>query len=79
MARVFVTGGSGFIGTNLIESLLQDGFEVANFDFHAPRIEEHNRFLTNGDIRDGRSLTKALVDFRPEGICPGHQVLREVP
>ena len=28
MMKAFVTGGSGFIGTNLIHSLLEDGFEV---------------------------------------------------
>ena len=28
MMKAFVTGGSGFIGTNLIHALLEDGFEV---------------------------------------------------
>ena len=68
MTRVFVTGGSGFIGTNLIESLLHDGFEVANFDWRSPKILQHERLFHEGDIRNGESLTKALVDFRPEWV-----------
>lgn len=34
--RVLVTGGSGFIGTNLVESLVQDRMTVVNLD-HSPR------------------------------------------
>lgn len=68
MERVFVTGGSGFIGTNLIESLLRDGFEVANFDWHPPKIPQHAPLHLEGDIRNCESLTKALVDFRPEWV-----------
>lgn len=68
MARVFVTGGSGFIGTNLVETMQLDGFEVMNFDSHPPQNAEHDRFFQKGDIRDGASLTRSLADFRPEWV-----------
>jgi nucleoside-diphosphate-sugar epimerase len=66
VARVFVTGGSGFIGTNLIESFLQDGWEVLNFDLAPPQNLEHDRLFHKGDIRDAATLTAALRDYRPE-------------
>ena len=30
--KAIVTGGSGFIGSNLVESLLEDGLEVISLD-----------------------------------------------
>lgn len=32
MARVLVTGGAGFLGSHLCESLLEDGHEVVAMD-----------------------------------------------
>jgi len=66
VARVFVSGGSGFIGTNLIEDFLQDGWEVLNFDLVSPRNSQHGRLFLEGDIRSGEALTAAVRDFRPE-------------
>jgi nucleoside-diphosphate-sugar epimerase len=66
VARVFVTGGSGFIGTNLIESFLQDKWEVKNFDSVPPRNPEHNGLFQEGDIRNAADLTAAVLDYRPE-------------
>lgn len=66
MGRVFITGGSGFIGTNLIDSLLEDGFEVVNYDIAPPRKSQHGRLYRNGDIRDAETLTRAMKDTRPD-------------
>jgi len=30
--KVLVTGGAGFVGTNLINRLLKDGHQVVSFD-----------------------------------------------
>ena len=68
MARVFVTGGSGFIGTNLIESLLQDGWEVLGFDILRPQNTKHDRFFREGDIRNAAALTAVVKDYQPEFI-----------
>lgn len=38
--KILITGASGFIGTNLLESLREE-YEVVNVDFNAPRNKEH--------------------------------------
>jgi len=68
MARVLVTGGSGFIGTNLIDSFLADGWEVLNFDTEEVRDVRHRHLLRKGDIRDRDALIQAVGDFRPEQV-----------
>jgi nucleoside-diphosphate-sugar epimerase len=66
VGRIFITGGSGFIGTNLIESYLQDGWEVMNFDWASPRNPRHNGLLNKGDILNRDGLSAAVRDFQPE-------------
>ena len=66
MSRVFITGGSGFIGTNLVESFIKDGWEIVNYDLEAPRNPEHLALYLQGDIRNERMLAGAMKDFGPE-------------
>lgn len=63
--RVFVTGGSGFIGTSQIAASLAEGTPVANFDKRPPRIPSHRSVWTEGDIRDLKSLTATVLSFEP--------------
>jgi len=70
---VAITGGSGFIGTNLAHTLLQDGQEVMVIDnLSRPGVEQNLAWLTaeHGarvhpvplDIRDERPLAEAVRD-----------------
>jgi nucleoside-diphosphate-sugar epimerase len=68
MPRVLVTGGSGFIGTNLIDSFLADGWEVLSFDREPTRDSRHDPLLRKGDIRDRDALIAATRDFRPDQV-----------
>jgi len=66
--RIFVTGGSGFIGTNLIERLAQQGHQILNFDIAPPRNSAHRSYWIKGDIRDSAHLKNVLSVFSPDYV-----------
>ena len=41
--KVMVTGGAGFIGTNLIKGLLKDGHEVVSLDNYSTGKKENEQ------------------------------------
>ena len=41
--RVLVTGGAGFIGTNLIKRLLKEGVEVTSLDNYDSGLKENHQ------------------------------------
>lgn len=55
--RVLVVGGSGFIGTRLIDALVERGHQVTNFDT-APARSPDVTDIT-GDVRDVKALIAA--------------------
>ncbi|HWH55319.1 MAG TPA: NAD-dependent epimerase/dehydratase family protein [Gaiellaceae bacterium] len=72
MSRALVTGGAGFIGTNLSARLVRDGLEVVVLDnLSRPGSERNLRFLADtcgaavrferGDVRDCDAVRRALV------------------
>lgn len=68
-ARVLVTGSSGFIGTNLTETLLKAGFtNLLLTDIKAPRIDTHKRFFTPCDLNDSAGLKSMIKNFDPEYV-----------
>ncbi len=63
--KVLITGGSGFIGTNLVEHYRQSGWDVLNIDHRPPRNRAHQDLWQEVDILDARALNEAFGRFRP--------------
>ena len=70
--RAVVTGGAGFVGTNLISRLVEDGRDVVLLDnLSRPGVEENLAWLERtygdaievqlGDIRDRRAVRRAVA------------------
>lgn len=69
MERFLVTGGSGFIGTNVVEYLLATGkYEVLNIDSSAPKNARHIHVWKSVDICDAQQLNKVVQDFNPHYV-----------
>ena len=41
--RILVTGGAGFVGTNLIKRLLKDGYDVCSYDNYSAGFEKNEQ------------------------------------
>ncbi len=63
--RVIVTGGSGFMGTNIVAYFLGIGWEVINFDLAEPRNKDQLPFWEKVDLLDRLQLIKKTQDVQP--------------
>jgi len=63
--RILITGGSGFIGTNLIDSLVNKGYNVLNIDKAEPLDYKQNSLWKKLNIMDFINLEKVVVEFNP--------------
>lgn len=66
MSRVLITGGSGFIGTNLVEHYQTAGHQVVNLDSVRPRNESHEQLWVPMDLLDAKALALQIAEFDPE-------------
>ena len=72
-SRILVTGGAGFIGSNLVKTLLESGNEVVALDNFITGKRENisafsnckNFYFIEGDIRDADLCRKAVdgIDY----------------
>ena len=81
MAKYLVTGGAGFIGSHLMEALLDRGHDVVcldNFDDFYPRERKEANLrqatqkgpvaFVEGDIRDTNTVAAVFRDHRPQYV-----------
>ncbi len=69
--RVLVTGGAGFIGSHVVEALLQAGHEPAVLDNLTTGKRDNVPAavkLYEVDLRDADATRRALLDFKPQAV-----------
>ena len=66
--KVLVTGGSGFIGTNMVSLLIDKGFDVVNYDIKKPKIESHLKFWTEVDICNKTQIEMLFKNDNPDYV-----------
>ena len=75
--KVLVTGGCGFLGSNLASDALERGDELVVFDNLSRSgsrknlnwLEEQAHFyFHHGDIRNQNDIARVVQEFQPEAI-----------
>lgn len=66
--KILITGGSGFIGTNLTDKLILDGHKVLNIDIKEPQNEELSKYWEQADINDLQNFREIVLKFEPDYI-----------
>jgi len=76
MQKIIVTGGLGFIGSNLIELLLKNNYYVINIDkvsyssnyYNVKEFDNNNYKFIKCDINNRIKIRKILKKYHPSGI-----------
>lgn len=77
MSKILLTGGAGFIGSNLVRHLVRRGHQVLNVDSltYAGNLRslvdvenEPNYRFARVDIVDAESICRTLVEFAPDAV-----------
>jgi UDP-glucose 4-epimerase len=81
MARYLVTGGAGFIGSNLVHALVARGDQVCVIDDFSTGHRAHLALLTGVEIVEGSILDRAALDRAMVGVdfCLHQAAVPSVP
>jgi GlcNAc-P-P-Und epimerase len=66
--RILVTGGSGFIGTNLMSYYIARGVPLMNVDWNPPLDPTQQPYWREVDIMDAEALHAAFKDHAPTHV-----------
>ena len=67
--KVIVTGGSGFIGTNYIQYLLDEiQADVINIDKAPPKNKKHQEYWRECNILNAEKTEEIITDFNPDFV-----------
>lgn len=67
-SRVLITGGSGFIGTNLVEHFAATGNQVINLDVCRPRNPDHGKYWKCVDLLNKHEIRESIQSFQPHVV-----------
>jgi GlcNAc-P-P-Und epimerase len=68
MMRMLLTGGSGFIGTNLVDALMESGIEAINLDITPPKKPSQTPYWEKCDILDFELTSRTFERFQPTHV-----------
>jgi len=77
MRKVIVTGGSGFIGSNLVKYLIKKNFFVINIDslsysanpYNTKNLQKNKNYIFfNINLKSKNKIIRILNKYKPEGI-----------
>ena len=57
--KIFVTGGNGFIGTNLCDYLVRNGYDVISYDIAEKKIQNNVEWI-RGNILDYKMMCESM-------------------
>lgn len=60
--KIIITGGSGFIGSHLVDVLIEQGHTVSIYDIEQPRFGQDAEYI-KGDVRDLQMLISTFKGF----------------
>jgi dTDP-glucose 4,6-dehydratase len=74
--RIAVTGGAGFIGTNLVRHLVKLGHQVVTFDkltyagnpANLKGLPEDQHFFVRGDVAEPEDVALMFTEYRPQAV-----------
>ena len=75
--KILITGGAGFIGSNLVRKTLSEGHEVVNFDSltyatklnNLSDLEGHKLYhFVRADLRDKKSIQDVFKKYLPDAV-----------
>ena len=66
--KIIVTGGSGFIGTNIVQYYLDKKYKVFNFDINQPQNKKHKKYWYKVNITNYKVVSKLIKIIQPTYI-----------
>lgn len=66
MKKIFITGGSGLMGTNAVEYFSSKGYSVLNYDKREPQNKLFKNLWVQGDINDLDFYLSSVKQFKPD-------------
>jgi nucleoside-diphosphate-sugar epimerase len=66
--RALITGGSGFIGTNLVEHAQAHGAAVCNLDVKPPQNPAQRDVWREADLLDAAAVARIVAEFAPTHV-----------